>query len=215
MMSTPRRRSEKAEAGYLITTVDQPKAEIHEERPSRVPVFKIDVLAPTVIGALIAFAGFYSGYIRFWPGAWTAVVAALIFFWRLGLFDVPFSEIKKTVFQNVQVEQRPDPRTVPINQGGQFQREVPLRGGKTLEHGGREFTFEGWQLDRMLFWVTERGIDSIRREPGGDLPGLVEIGINGSSYTTAVYVLEHTGKIHKQGQTYYWTTAGKEWLAEI
>lgn len=209
------RRLDQTAQPILYHPADIPAHRIYEEKPSRIPDFAVDVLAATIVFSVVFFLGCYSFYKYFWPGGVTAIVTLFFFVWRVNrIFDNPIAHIKDSILQDAVPRVPTPPQGIPVNAGGRYQGEIQRRNDKTLRHDGREYVFTGRMLDRMLAWV-DKGIDSIRREPSGEYPGLNELGINGTAYTTAVYVLEHNGLIHKRGGTYYWTVAGKEWLETV
>lgn len=211
MMSTsPRRRSEKAEAGYLITTVDQPRSSVVEERPTRVPVFKVDVVAATFTFGAILFAALFSVYAGFWPGGVTGILTLLFFLWRVGrIFDVPLSDIKETIFQDVRVEQQ-EQRTIPVSSGGAYQGEVQLRGAKTVRGSLGNVQLSGRQLDALVSIINDpNGDGKLRRETSGLGKGVQDIGITTAQFPVFSAALKENGYIDDDSN---FTADGIEWV---
>lgn len=202
-----RKRHEEAQPNYLIHPIDIPAGKVYEEKPSRVPNFKVDVLGATVVFAVIVFAGCLSFYLGFWPGGVTAVLTLFFFLSRLGkVFDIPFAQIKETLFQDVNPRVAPPPRTAALNVNGTYQGEIEVtRNAKVL--GG--VTLSGRQLDKWESLLIEQGDGKVRRDRSGLGFGLSEIGISTGQYPVLYQALKEAGYI---GADDRFTNEGLAWL---
>lgn len=199
---------------YHIHPVDLPADHVKHEKPSRVPTFSVDILGVSILCAI--FAGMLFGAlfdsVRIGIGSGGGF-GLLIAIWRVWfMLSDPWYETKETTFQRVTLDTaEPTNRTIPYNRANGERTHVQTRNNKTLRYDGREYVFEGWQLDRMLDWLN-KGYDSIRRESSALGPGLQEIGIGGSNFTIAKQLMQQFGLV---GDDNKWTEAGREWLRTI
>lgn len=200
------------QTSYKIHPIDIPADTIYYEKPSRIPTFSIDVLGVAILCAV--FAGMFCwaiGDIKTGVGG-AGVVGFLVTVIRAAkMLGDPFPEIKETTFQRVRVDTEPGVRSVPVNHGNGQRTDVEMRNAKRLSANGREYTFEGWQLDRMLSWV-EQGYESIRRDQSAEGPGLSQISITGSNYSIVAQLMKDEGIISDDNK---WTTFGRDWLKAI
>lgn len=212
----PLLRTQQRQPGYLIHPSDTPADRVYYEKPSRVPTFGIDVLGVTILCTVLAgmlFGALFSN-VRVGIGM-AGGFGLLVAFWRVwAMLGDPFPEIKETTFQRVQTDIAAGAyRSIPVNHNGERRTEVTMRNPKKLSDPdlGREYSFEGWQLDRMLSWV-QQGYEGIRRDSSAHGPGLMEIGINGSNYSIVNMLFQKHGIVGDDGK---WTQAGREWLEAV
>jgi hypothetical protein len=198
---------------YLIHPVDTPASKVIEERPSRVPTFKTDVLAATAVFGFITFAAFYSFYTHFPPGVWTAVITLIFFTVRVSkIFDAPIAHFKETVFQDVTPRLAPPPRTAPLSVNGQARGDVEItRNSKRLRGPLGEIELSGRQLDRLQLLMDDSDFDGrLRRQTSGAGRGVYDIGITTAQYPIFEAALKDRNYIDNDN---VWTDSGREWVA--
>jgi hypothetical protein len=209
----PNRHEQTAAApNILIHPIDSPAGRVTEERPSRVPTFSIDVLAPTAVFAVIVFTGCYSMYVDFWPGTVTSGFTLAFFLVRVRwVFDSPLPFFKETEFQDVRPRMAPPLRTVPVT-SGRNQADVPLRYPKTIRGKLGSIELSGRQLDKLLLIVNDPDGDGrYRRETSGLGRGVMDAGITTAQDPILKAALIENGYIDDEQ---YWTNEGRQWLTE-
>lgn len=204
-------RHEEAQPNYLIHPIDIPAHHVYEEKPSRIPTFKIDVLAATAVFGVLVFMACYSFYRGFWPGGVTAILTLAFFILRLGkVFDVPFAAIKEATLQDVSPRMAPPPRSVPVNSMGQYQGDIPLRNDKTLRGSKGNIQLSGRQLDRLLKIINDQdGDGKLRRETSSLGRGVYEIAITSLQYPIFETALKENDYIDENNK---FTAAGVAWV---
>lgn len=209
----PLLRMQDRQAGYNIHPVDIPADHVRHEKPSRIPTFETDVVGVTVLCAVLAgmlFGALFSS-IRLGIGC-AGGFGLLVAIWRVWfMLSDPWYEVKETSFQRVKLDTAVNGnRAIPVYQGGEQRTEVTMRNPKKLTDNnmGREYSFEGWQLDRMLDWL-DKGYESVRRDTSAHGPGLSEIGITAATYSIVNQLFQNLGLVGQDGK---WTEAGREWL---
>lgn len=206
-----RDKQEQVTPSYLIATPDQPRARVVEEKPTRIPTFKIDVLAPAFVFGLFLFLGSLSLYGGFWPGAVACGGAGILFLSRLNkIFDNPLPDFKEVFFQDVTVKQA-DPQSIQVNQNGQYAGHIQLRGSKTIRGSLGNIELSGRQLDRLLKIIDDPdGDGKYRRETSGLGKGVMEIGITTGQDPILKSALKERGYID---ENQFWTDEGRRWVA--
>ena len=201
------RQQQEQTTSYHIHGIDQPKARVTKEKPSRIPTFRIDVFVPTLIFGLLVFLACVSFYIKFWPGGVTAIVTLAFFLVRLyQVFDVPFVDFEEAEFQQVgsKMVQQPN-RTIPHNRNG----EVPIRNSKKLRGPLGEIELSGRQLDQLVKIINDPDGDGrLRREASGLGKGVYGIGITTTQFSVFEEALKGKGFIDSDK---IWTAEGRAW----
>lgn len=206
--------TQQRQPGYNIHPVDIPADHVRHEKPSRIPTFETDVVGVTVLCTILAGmlfgAVFSSARLGIGLGGGFGLLVAI---WRVWfMLSDPWYEVKETSFQNVRANMAAGNgnRSIPVFQAGEQRTEVAMRNPKRLTDTnlGREYSFEGWQLDRMLDWLN-KGYESVRRDTSAHGPGLSEIGITAATYSIVNQLFQNLGLIGQDGK---WTEAGREWL---
>ena len=182
----PRFENRTAGSTFIVgTDLPQRKEEVKQFRR---PDFAVEVLGMAV-GSLLSFGligiGIQSGWIAF---TITGVGTQLSLFFTYGVYLREVNKTRKdtTHMQKVEAYPAPEPAREAIFNKGSKSKAIPLRRPKTLtgkdEDGNKiAYTFEGWQLDKLLEWFQDAEQDPLkanhrylRREWSTRGPGLYE-----------------------------------------
>ena len=201
-----------------------------EEKQFRVPSFGLEVFAVTLMAGV--FAGLAAlgiavqdeqGVRFMWPftvmGA-VGLITLILSFWVYLDQVNRIKEAKQSQRPRQPIIVRePEPREIPVTVMGQDSDPLQVvRPDKTLPAGAKDrdpgsVTLSGRQVDRLLSWYEDDNINTIRRDPTDQLPGLRDLGLN-SEAVTLIRLMGEAGYAEKRGKQTFITYAGYQWLKQ-